>query len=129
MQLIRSFHFREAGEADTLPEARYGISYSLQPGGRDPVFSIFVLPSALAGGDGYLRREILTAALGRGWNLGCYAALTQPFADRFFKSGFHNMLTFSVGADQAPDFKSRSARRPKSFTIIEGIARCRNCRQ
>ncbi len=96
--LIRSFHFRREGAPDTLPEARYGFSYSVLPGGRDPVFSMFVLPSALAGGDGYLRREILILALGRGWTLGCYAALTQPLAQHFFQAGFHNMLTFSVGA-------------------------------
>lgn len=98
LELIRSFHFRREGTPDTLPEARYGFSYSVLPGGHAPVFSMFVLPSALAGGDGYLRREILISALGRGWKLGCYGALTQPLAQRLFKSGFHNMLTFSVGA-------------------------------
>lgn len=99
--LIRSFHFRRDGGPDTLPEAQYGFSYSVQRGGRDPVFSIFVLPSALAGGDGYLRRELLISVLGRGWSLGCYGALTQPLAQRLFQSGFHNMLTFSAGAGRA----------------------------
>jgi hypothetical protein len=101
LELIRSFHFRRDGGPDTLPEAQYGFSYSVLPGGRDPVFSIFVLPSALAGGDGYLRRELLISALGRGWSLGCYGALTRPLAQRLFQSGFHNMLTFSVGAGLA----------------------------
>jgi len=100
VELIRSFHFRGEGAADTLPEARYGFSYSVLPGGRDAAFSMFIFASALAGGDGYVRRDLQIAALRRGWKLGCYAALTEPFAQRYFQLAFHNMLTFSVGPDR-----------------------------
>jgi hypothetical protein len=99
--LMRSFHFRGESAADTLPEARYGFSYSVLPGGRDAAFSMFVFASALAGGDGYVRRDLQIAALRRGWKLGCYTALTEPFALRYFQLAFHNMLTFSVGPDCA----------------------------
>lgn len=105
LELIRSFHFRADADTDALAEAQYGFSYSAQPDGSDPRFSVFVFSSDLAGGDGYLRREILTVALRRGWRLGCYAALTRPFAQRFFQSGFHNLLTFTVGPDRMIGFQ------------------------
>ena len=102
VDLVRSFQFRREGAADTLPDAQYGFSYSLLPGGRDPVFSIFVFAADLAAGDGFVRRQVLASTVGRGWTLGCYAALTEPLAQRYFHSAFHNMLTFSVGRDPNP---------------------------
>jgi hypothetical protein len=97
MELIHSFQFRGGSVADTLPETQYGFSYSVLPHSRNPVFSVFVFAADLAGGDGFVRRQVLASALGRGWKLGCYAALTEPIAQRYFRSAFHNMISFSVG--------------------------------
>lgn len=99
VELIRWFQFRRDGAGDTLPEAQYGFSYSLLPGGGEPVFSVFVFAADLAGGDGFLRRQVLSAALSRGWMLGCYAAITEPLAQRYFRSAFHNMISFAVGSE------------------------------
>jgi hypothetical protein len=99
VDLIRSFEFRREGGVGALPEAQYGFSYSALPSGGEPVFSIFVFAADLAGGDGFLRRQVLASAPGRGWTLGCYAPMTEPVDRMYFRSAFHNMIAFSAGRD------------------------------
>ena len=97
LELVRSFEFRSGtGNAQALPEAQWGFSYSLLPGGREPVFSLFAFARDLAGGDGSMRRQILAASRGRDWNLGCYPALSEPLTDWYFRSEYHNMISFVV---------------------------------
>lgn len=31
------------------------------------------------------------------WTTGCYAALSEPLASQYFRSGYHNMISFVVG--------------------------------
>lgn len=96
--LMRSFDFRgESSGADALPDAQYGFSYSVLPPCREPVFSIIAFAADLAGGDGLVRRQVLLATRTRGWTLGGYASLTEPVADRFFRSTYHNMISFVAG--------------------------------
>jgi hypothetical protein len=98
VELIRSFVFKaESSGADALPDCPYGFSYSVLPGRREPVFSIFAFAAALTGGDGLVRRQVLLATRRRGWDLGGYASLTEPVVDRFFRSTYHNMISFQVG--------------------------------
>jgi len=99
IDLLRSFEFRGEGVGGALPEAQFGFSYSALPGGGEPAFSIFVFAADLPGGDGFLRRQVLASALGRGWTLGCYAAMTEAVAQRYFRSAYHNMISFAVDSD------------------------------
>jgi hypothetical protein len=84
---------REAG----LPLAHYGVSYSVLPGGLEPVMAIFAFAADFLGGDGIVRRQMLIAAHARGWTLGLYPYLTEPMARRFFRSSYHTMVSFMVG--------------------------------
>lgn len=98
MELVSAFEYRSGpGSADALPAAQWGFSYSMRPGGREPVFSLFVLAQDLTGGDGLVRHQLLAATLHRGWTTGCYAALSEPLASQYFRSGYHNMISFVVG--------------------------------
>lgn len=98
LELVRAFEYRSGpGSADALPAAQWGFSYSMRPGGREPVFSLFVLAQDLTGGDGLVRHQFLAATLSRGWTAGCYAALSEPLASQHFRSGYHNMISFVVG--------------------------------
>ena len=101
MELMGSFDFRgESRCASALPDAQYGFSYSILPGRRDAVFSIMAFAPDLVGGDGLVRRQFILAARRRNWDVGGYASLTEPVAERFFRSTYHNMISFVVG--QAP---------------------------
>jgi hypothetical protein len=95
---IRSFAFRYECEPDALPNAQYGFSYSVLPGGCHPVFSVFIFATDLAGGDAGVRDQILTARHLKGTLRG-YAAMSEPLARRHFETVSHNMLTFFVDAD------------------------------
>lgn len=95
--MMRSFDFRGESRSDALPDAQYGFSYSVLPGRREGVFSIMAFAADLAGGDGLVRRQFILAARRRNWSVGGYASLTEPVAERFFRSTYHNMISFVVG--------------------------------
>jgi hypothetical protein len=100
--MINSFEFRHGRTADALPRAHYGFSYSVLPGGHSPVLSVFTFADDLAGGDAWIRRKVLALACRRGIELRGYEAVTEPMSELYFRSAFHNMLTFSVNADDSP---------------------------
>jgi len=98
VEMMRSFDFRgESRGADALPDAQYGFSYSVLPSRREAVFSIMAFAADLVGGDGLVRRQFILAARKRNWSVGGYASLTEPVAERFFRSTYHNMISFVVG--------------------------------
>jgi hypothetical protein len=99
VDLIRSFEFRCKGGGGPLPQAQYGFSYSTLPGGAEPVLSIFLFAADLAGGDAFVRHQVLASALGHGRTLGCYGPLTEPMSRMYFQSDFHNMISFSAGSE------------------------------
>jgi hypothetical protein len=100
-ELIRSCEIcRGADRQSDIPHAQYGVSYSVLPFGWEPLFSLFASASDFVGGDGFVRYQMLRAARSRGWTLGIYFFITEPVARWFFRSGYHNMVSFMVG--QAP---------------------------
>jgi len=106
LDLVRGFDFRGGqGPLDILPDAQWGFSYSVLPGGRAPVFSLFVQVQDLVGGDGFLRRQILAATYGRGWKPGCYATLSEPLDRWYFRSAYHNMISFVVASAPMAGFQ------------------------
>lgn len=113
--LVHAFDFRHGQATDGLPQAWYGFSYSVLPQGRDPVFSLHVFAADLSGGDVWIRAQVLDAAQRRGFDLGGYAALTEPLVGRNGRCAFHNMLTFSVGADGVPSLQVCLSPPPDSF--------------
>lgn len=99
VDLIRSFEFRQEARSSGLPLAQYGFSYASLPGLGAPAFSLFVFAPELVGGDGLIRRQAIACASERGWNLGCYAAVTEPMGEHYFESAYHNMIAFTACAD------------------------------
>jgi hypothetical protein len=96
--LLRSCEVgRNPGSPSGFPDARYGCSYSVLPSGADPVFSLFSFASEFVGGDGLVRYQMLVAAASRGWTLGPYFFLSEPLARSYFRSAYHNMISFVVG--------------------------------
>lgn len=93
--LVGSFEFRHGRVPDALPNAQYGFSYSVLPGGGEPVFSVFIFAADLAGGDAWVRQQIL-AARHRESELRGYAAMTESLTERHARASSHNMVTFSV---------------------------------
>jgi hypothetical protein len=96
------FSFRRGYHPDGLPKATYGFSYSVLPGGAQPVFSLFVHAAQLAGADLYLRRQFLAAHPHPNEAITFYADLTQSLPDLSERALFHNMLTVSISGEAPP---------------------------
>jgi hypothetical protein len=103
--LVRRFDFRRGDGAHALPQAQYGLSYSVLPDGQEAQFSLFAFAADLAGGDAWVRHQVLALAGQRGLDLALYDTLTAPLAQRGADTRFHNMITFSVGERAAPGWQ------------------------
>ena len=79
-----------------LPDVEYAVSYSLLPGGGQPVFSVFTMASDLLGGDALVRYALMAAAVRRGWPFGTYAKLTEGLAKQVTRCAHHNVVGFLV---------------------------------
>lgn len=93
--LIGSFEFRHGRASDALPNAQYGFSYSVLPSGGEPIFSVFIFAADLAGGDAWVRHQMLASRRSES-ELRSYAAVTESFSERHACCSSHNMVTFSV---------------------------------
>ncbi|NHZ93150.1 hypothetical protein F2P45_29680 [Massilia sp. CCM 8733] len=103
--LVGRFDFRRGRSTDALPQAQYGFSYSVLPDGREAEFSLLAFAADLAGGDAWVRQQVLAVAAGRGLDLAVYGALSAPLAQRDAGTRFHNMITFSVGERAPPGWQ------------------------
>jgi hypothetical protein len=98
LELLRGGEvFPDSQNPSDIPEAQYGISYSVLPGRSEPLVSIIVFASDLIGGDGLVRYQMLIAARNSGSMLKTYLLLTEPFAASFFSSIYHSMISYTVG--------------------------------
>lgn len=77
-----------------LPEIEYAFSYSLLPGGKQPVFSIFTMAADYIGSDALTRYSLMVTAHRRGWPWESYAMLTEPIARQINRCAYHNVLAF-----------------------------------
>jgi hypothetical protein len=97
-RLLRSCALgRDPDSPSGFPDAQYGCSYSVLRSGADAVFSLFTFASEFVGGDGIVRRQLLAASSARGWRLGPYFFLSEPFARSYFRAAYHTMISFVVG--------------------------------
>ncbi|NHZ33341.1 hypothetical protein [Massilia rubra] len=103
--LVGRFDFRRGRSADGLPQAQYGLSYSVLPDGREAEFSLLAFAADLAGGEAWVRQQVLAVAGQRGLDLALYGALTAPLAQPHAGARFHNMITFSVGERAPPGWQ------------------------
>lgn len=115
-RLIDRFEFRRGRQHDALPNAQYGFSYAISPERQDATFSVIVFAADLAGGDAWVRHQLLTDASRQGMALPLYAALSEPVAGSYFCSEFHNMLTFSVDAAGPPAWQISISPPPEVLT-------------
>ncbi len=99
---VGAFDFRHGRHPHTLPRAHYGVSYSVLPQRKEPVFSLHVFAHDLSGGDAWIRCQALAASGARGDAMPVYQALTAPMAGKRAGADFHNMITFSVGEGIPP---------------------------
>ena len=124
-ELVGSFEFRRGrcGLHD-FPQAQWGFSLSLLPGGGDPVFSLIAFARDLMGGDGLLRWQFLQGVENRGWIAGCYESLSAPLAVRDFVSGFHNMVSFTVGHAPHASIQLSLSPPPEELDDSPGVLKC-----
>lgn len=115
-RLIDRFEFRRGRQHDALPNAQYGFSYAVSPDRQDATFSVIVFAADLAGGDAWVRHQLLADACRQGMALPLYAALSEPIAGSYFCSSFHNMLTFSIDAAGPPAWQISMSPPPDFLT-------------
>lgn len=91
-------------KADRPPLAAINYGFSLSVAGSaatgwdaPPLFSLFAVADPFIGNDAAIRHNVLALANTRRWNLGNYAALTTPLANRRARSEHHNVIAFIVG--------------------------------
>jgi hypothetical protein len=73
-----------------IPSADLGFSYSFTPGSR--VFTLYSFAHSLLGGDGAIRRSLLSVCRRRGWDARAYEQVSSPAADGRGPRTWHGMI-------------------------------------
>jgi hypothetical protein len=84
---------------ESLPGTNVGFSFSFGP---EPLaFSLFFFARSVFGGDGRIRRGILSLAERKGWDFSAYEAVTAPLTNRTGWRTDHLTVAFVVSRDGA----------------------------
>lgn len=94
-----------------IPCADLGFSYAFLPDGTR-AFTLYAFAHSLLGGDGAIRRSILSLIERRGWDGSAYRAISAPLADRHNPMTFHGMVGCLVAAEGPLRFTAGIAPHP-----------------
>lgn len=78
------------------PDSTYGFSLAVSAKGKVDVVTVFTFADHLIGGDGEIRKAVLSMAEKRHWQLPFYAQMSEPFCSQPYRYQYHNIIGFAL---------------------------------